>query len=267
MKRKELYNYIKEEIVGALSETTYAGKGAVEKIKKDPKFNTLDAGAKTNTINDLNKGSDVELEEMARKAGGYKVGDTTKFAEAKDIYNKGLYAELLKFIEEAGEEGITQKELGIKLNKGDGSALNAILNKFKTVGVLGGGKIARAEKPETEEPETEEPDTSEVDDFFKADDEDETPVEKPKAISDKELEKTIGKSSSDLTPEEEKLFTTYKTAIINKIKVLSDKKASAEDKSKAQAAISNYKAKEDVKKVFTKKGLKLIDYINSELNK
>ena len=36
MKRKELYEFIREEIINELTETTYAGKGAVEKITKDP---------------------------------------------------------------------------------------------------------------------------------------------------------------------------------------------------------------------------------------
>ena len=80
MKRKELYNYIREEIVNELSETTYAGKEAVPKIQKDPKFNTLKADAKTNAVNDLKAGGDVELEEMARTPNNIKLGDPAKVA-------------------------------------------------------------------------------------------------------------------------------------------------------------------------------------------
>jgi hypothetical protein len=286
MKRKELYDYIREEIINELSLAeggtvniiATSGNEEEQSVQNDPKIKQ-----KPDVIKALKNAApgqvvrastnESELEEMARKAGGYKIGDTTKFAEAKDLYNAGLYADLLNAIEEAGDDGISQKELGAKLGKGDGSSLNAILNKFKAIGVLGGGKLAAAEKPE--KPEVGEPEGEEPEDEFASlyasdeEEEEETPEkeETPTAVDDKELEKVVGKSSIDLTPEEQKLFDTYKTAISNKVKVLNDKKASAEDKSKAQAAISNYKAKDDVKAVFKKKGLSLIDYINSELNK
>ena len=103
--------------------------------------------------------------------------------------------------------------------------------------------------------------------ILKKGDEEESPEAEPTAVSDKEVEKVAGKTYADLSPEEETLFNTYKTAIINKAKILNDKKASAADKAKAKAAIDSYKTKDNVKKVFTKKGLKLIDYINGELNK
>jgi hypothetical protein len=46
MKRKELYNFIREEIVNELSEATYAGKDATDDMQKDPKYNTLNTDAK-----------------------------------------------------------------------------------------------------------------------------------------------------------------------------------------------------------------------------
>jgi len=269
MKRKDLYNYIKEEIVGALSETTYAGKDSVPKIQKDPKFNTLKADAKTNAINDLKAGGDVELEEMANKADIVKIQNPEKFALAKEIYTVGKTGALLSAVEAAGVEGITKTSLGTTLNVRD-SELSSIINSLRAAGVLspkrekGAGAEEEPELP-TLSPD-EEPEEEPVDNYFK-DDEEESPEVEPTVVSDKEVEKTVGKTYADLSPEEETLFNTYKTAIVNKAKVLKDKKASAADKSKAKASIDSYKIKDNVKKVFIKKGLKLIDYINDELNK
>jgi hypothetical protein len=271
MKHKDLYNYIKEEIVEALSETTYAGKDSVPDIQKDPKFNTLKPDAKTNAISDLKAGGDVELEEMANVVSMIKIQDPAKFALAKEVYSSGRTGALLNALETAGEKGMTQKELGTALGLKNDSELNAVITNLRTAGVLT-PKRDKTVKPEKSEPELptltpdEEPEEEPTDTYYKGDEE-ESPEEVPTAISDKEVEKTVGKTYADLSPEEETLFNTYKTAIVNKAKVLKDKKVSAADKSKAKAAIDSYKIKDNVKKVFTKKGLKLIDYINGELNK
>ena len=275
MKRKDLIKYIKEEIVGALSETTYAGKDSVPKIQKDPKFNTLKADAKTNAISDLKSGGYVELEEMANIVSKIKVQDAAKFALAKEVYSSGRTGALLDALSTAGEEGMTQKELGAALGLKNDSELNAIITNLRMAGVLT-PKREKAVKPEKSAPEAEpelptlspdeEPEEEPVDTYYKGDEE-ETPEEEPTAVSDKELEKTVGKTYADLSPEEETLFNTFKTAIINKAKILNDKKASKDDKAKAKVALDSYKTKDNVKKVFTKKGLKLIDYINGELNK
>ena len=89
------------------------------------------------------------------------------------------------------------------------SALNPILNKFKAIGVLGGGKLAKAEKPEkgVSEPEAEEP---EEDDFYAADIEDETPEEKPVAVGDKEVEKIAGGIDTSRSEETNKAINIIK---------------------------------------------------------
>lgn len=275
MKRKDLYNHIKEEIVGALSETTYAGKDSVPKIQKDQKFNALKPDAKANAISDLKAGGDVELEEMANIGSKIKIQDTTKFALAKEIYSSGRTGALLDALETAGEEGMTQKELGTALGLKNDSELNSVITNLRMAGVLT-PKREKSVKPEKSSSETElelptlipdeEPEEESTDTYYK-DDEEESSEAEPTVIDDKELEKTVGKTYADLSPEEETLFNTYKTAIVNKVKILNDKKTSAADKAKAKAAIDSYKIKDNIKKIFIKKGLKLIDYINSELNK
>tara|TARA_R110000868_G_scaffold258350_2_gene515890 strand:+ start:768 stop:1454 length:687 start_codon:yes stop_codon:yes gene_type:complete len=227
MKRKDLYNYIKEEIVGALSETTYAGAGAVDKIQKDPKFNTLKPDAKVNTLGDLKKGGDVELEEMANIASAVKIQDPAKFALAKEIYTGGKTAAVLAAIEEAGDEGLTQKQLGEKLGIQNDSELNPIIANLRAAGVVTGKreKIVPSEKPTPEKtsPEVEpelpelEPDEEPIDSEEKPEEE-ETPEEEPTAANDKETEKAVGKMYADLSPEEEKTYGCINKLLLTKLK-------------------------------------------------
>ena len=210
MKRKDLYNYIREEIIGTLSEIDVdKTAGAVVVKKGTPASAPPEIKKYTTQGIDVNVVTEEDIEE-ARKAGGYKVGDTSKFAEAKDLYSTGLYADILKAIEEAGEDGLTQKDLGAKLGKGDGSSLNPILNKFKAIGVLGGGKLAAAEKPSKVAPEVEPEADEEEDDFFKADDEDTTPEEKPQVATDKEIAKIAGDIDTGRSSELNKAINVIK---------------------------------------------------------
>jgi len=279
MKRKDLTAYIREQIIDELSESTIdvPNPGTLTDPQKQTFINKARSTTKNPKLGTAEDPVDfveeADLEEMARKAGSYKVGNTDKLATAKEIYTTGLMADVLNAIEEAGENGLTQKELGAKLGIND-TTLNPILNKFLAIGVFSGGKLAAAAKPEKgakeEEPEVEEPETlePEKDEWESPEEEEpETSEEEPTAVSDKEVEKTVGKAYAELSPEEEDVFGKFKQAIINKAKILTDKKASKDDKTKAQAAIDNYKAKADLKKIFAKKGLNLIDFINGELKK
>jgi len=63
MKKTRLLEIIREEIAGALNETSYAGKGAIPQMKKDPKFSTLSGDGKINAEKELKSGGTVELEE------------------------------------------------------------------------------------------------------------------------------------------------------------------------------------------------------------
>jgi len=209
MKRQDLYNYIREEIINELTTVTKdTGTNEIPDIAKAEKVATTTVSNAVKTAKST--GKDVNIAEMARKAGAYKIGDTAKFAEAKELYSTGLYADVLKAIEEAGEDGLTQKDLGAKLGKGDGSSLNFILNKFKAINVLGGGKLAAAEKPSKVAPEVEPEADEEEDDFFKADDEDTTPEEKPQVATDKEIAKIAGDIDTGRSSELNKAINVIK---------------------------------------------------------
>lgn len=63
MKKSRLSEIIREEIAIALAEASYAGKGAIPQMKKDPKFATLSGDGKINAEKELKSGGTVELEE------------------------------------------------------------------------------------------------------------------------------------------------------------------------------------------------------------
>jgi hypothetical protein len=136
MKAKQLRRLIHESIKEVLNETTYAGKGAVEKIKKDPKFNSLDSSAKTNSINDLNKGGDVELEEMARLAKGFRLADPN--FDATQYANKRIsgisLADVINYFRE--NPGAEKSDLVTQFNFARPQIANALVNGLLDAGVL-----------------------------------------------------------------------------------------------------------------------------------
>jgi len=273
MKRKDLYNYIKEEIVETLSEdntalvTSKAGTKPVS-FKNPSELNSLKSDV---NISNITTTSGQKIKEMANIASKISIQDPKKFALAKEIYTAGRTGALLTALEKAGDEGLSQAELGVALNVRD-SELNLIIGSLRAAGVLTPKreKMIKPEKPEKEKISPtltpEEPEEEPIDTYFKGDEE-ETPEEEPTSVNDKEAEKIVGKAYAELSPEEETLFTTYKTAITNKAKILTDKKSSPADKAKAKAALDSYKTKDNVKKIFNKKGLKLNAFIDGELNK
>ena len=239
MKRKDLYNYIKEEIVGILTETELdipTPSGTSSDATSDQKSQAQKASAAGTSVKYIKKGQvkETDLDE-ARKAGGYRIGDAGKFAEAKELYSSGLYADVLNAIESAGEDGITQKELGVKLGKSDSTSLNPILVKFKEIGVFGGGKLAKAEKPEAGE-EVDDSAPEEFDSFYATDIEDETPEEEPTSVaSDKEIAKLAGDVSTGKTEEINKAINIVKNLAT---KIQGMKKGP--DREKKVAALKQY---------------------------
>jgi hypothetical protein len=277
MKRKDLYNYIKEEIVGALSEESVAwASDTKSKAKIQIDKSKLSGDAKKQAKDEIDQNTSgliSNVSEMANVADIIKIQDPEKFALAKEIYTAGKTGALLSAVETAGAEGITKTNLGTTLNVRD-SELSPIINSLRAAGVLSPkrekGAGAAEEEPELptlspdEEPEEDDWEVQKTAPSDFETPEEETPEEEPASVSDKEVEKTVGKTYAELSPEEEETYSKYKTAITNKLRILADKKSSADAKKIAQASIDNYKKNDSIKKIFTKKGLDLISYINSE---
>jgi hypothetical protein len=282
MKRKDLYNYIKEEIVGTLTETGTAMVTSKAGTKSIPfnnpaELNSLKSDSNVSSIVTTSgqKLKETDLEEMANKADIIKIQNPEKFALAKEIYTAGKTGALLSAVETAGEEGITKTNLGTTLNVRD-SELSSIINSLRAAGVLSPkrekGAGAAEEEPELptltpdEEPEEDDWEVQKTAPSDFETPEEETPEEKPEIVNDKEVEKDFGKTNAELSPEEEETYSKYKTAITNKLKILLDigKKSSTDDKKIAQVTIDKYKENDTIKKIFAKKGRDLISYIDTE---
>jgi len=91
-----------------------------------------------------------ELAEMARISTNIKIGDSEKFEAAKELYAGRWYADLLDFVEEAGEVGIPQPELARMLGKSGMQAINPIVRDFVEAGILTKGELSMAKKEKSE---------------------------------------------------------------------------------------------------------------------
>jgi hypothetical protein len=148
MKRKDLYEYIREQIINELSEgstkTFIASSSSDEEnaITTDP---SISSASKIPAIKAL-KGSKpgaavvVPTNEMARPANVLKKGEN--FTLIKNIYAGSKIENILNIIEEAGEEGANSKTIlttsGIKYSQelspilGELISLKAISSNVKT---------------------------------------------------------------------------------------------------------------------------------------
>jgi len=269
MKRKELYNFVREEIV---NELTLSEGTAEENAAKAAELKSIEAQMKALTTKKLEVAksgavAEAELEEMARKANNLKVGSQEKFEAAKDLYEGGWIANLLNFISEAGEEGISQKDLAEKLGKKDSANINPAIQELKMVKAIATTRIKGDTSPEVTEPEEDDviavaggEEEEEEDTFYKVDKEFDSPEaeEEPKMADIKAAEKTNSKDYAKiLSPEEEEKYTKIRKGIEAKVVKLSklskDKRTSSDDMKVLKQLI----AREDVKKLFKDKGVNL----------
>ena len=276
MKRKELYNFIREEIV---NELTLSEGTAEENAAKAAELKSIDAQMKALTTkkSEVAKSGAVAeagIEEMARKANTLKVGSQEKFEAAKDLYEGSWIANLLNFIAEAGEEGISQKDLAEKLGKKDSANINPAIQELKMVGAIATTRVKGEEAPEEEAPEADDViavagDEEEVGDeeekedtFYKADKEFDAPEEEPKMADIKAAEKIVAKGyAKNLSPEEEEKYAKIRKGIeakVTKLAKLSKAKRLASDDMKVLRQLIT---REDVKKLFKDKGVSLKDIV------
>jgi DNA repair exonuclease SbcCD nuclease subunit len=196
MKRKDLYNYIKEEIVTALSEESVAWNSSTKsQAKQHIDKSKLSSDAKKQAKDEIDQNASgliSNVSEMANIVSKIKIQDPAKFALAKEVYTSGRTGALLDALSTASEEGMTQKELGTALGLKNDSELNSIINNLRIAGVLSPKreKTVKPEKPTPEvEPELptltpdEEPEEEPVDTYYK--DEEETPEEEPTVTTTK----------------------------------------------------------------------------------
>ena len=223
MKRNELYNYIKTEIINELTTVTKNTQSseipAISKTEEVPP-STVDAAIKSAK----QSGKDVNIAEMARKAGALKAG--AGFEEAKSIFTNSRAAKVLELVEKAGEAGITTPEIMAALGIKNMPQINPLIRELIAIGAITkDGKAADlTAEPEVEEPETAEPEMAdkdedeieiEKDEYEQPEEEEEVEIEvEPSAADLKAAEKIVGVPSGK---------ETEINTVVSKIKTIAGK--------------------------------------------
>jgi len=278
MKRKELYNYIREEIVNELSEDIAADKAAQD-AKKTAIDKEITALQKKKA--ELSRGSqsslaETDLDEMARTANNVKLGDPAKVALIRKLYSGTWKGNMLDVVEKAGEEGISQLELALAVGKKSQPAINPAVSEFLKVGAFALSKVADTTEVPTVASSSEEEewmtDADVKDDWEKSEDEDGDTIDKgPSAADIKAAEKTAkvsgGKGyAKQLPPEDEEKYNRLRTGIetkIAKIMALPKAKRSTSNDVQVLKVLIN---RDDVKKLFKAKGVNLNDLVSDVIN-
>lgn len=259
MKRKELYNYIREEIISELTNEniTVTKDSTIQAAAVAAKGEGItDSSVVTNAIKSakisgkpvtvVTKVAESELEEMARKANNLKVDNQEKFTAAKNLYSNSWIGELLNAVEEAGEEGISIKSLTEKVGKKASANINPLIQELKSIGAIASTRITG--EPEVVEPEVEEPETTTPEsDFFitDTDDEDKEEEEKEPTDSDEDEDNKAYKGAKKVDDKETKK-SDEKIIKKNKNKELVDtiigkiKKLKGDEKVKKIAALKSF---------------------------
>jgi hypothetical protein len=172
MKAKQLRRIIREAIEEILTEgNTYAGKDAVDDMKKDPKYGTLSGTAKQDTENKLKRGESVtigegDLEEMARLAKGFKLANPNLDASqyANERISGTSMEDIINFFRE--NPGAEKSTLQSQFNFVRPQIANAVVNGLLDAGVLVKLSASGEEEAPTAPGETAPVQASEPEDLF-----------------------------------------------------------------------------------------------------
>jgi hypothetical protein len=279
MKRKELYNYIREEIVNELS----TNEGVAVELtgttgKTVQSFQNMSAANKFKSENPNVKAvrqlEEDNLDEMARTANNVKLGDPAKVALIRKLYSGTWKGNMLDVVEKAGEDGISQLELALAVGKKSQPEINPAVNEFLKVGAFALSKVADTTEVPTVASSSEEEewmtDADVKDDWEKSEDEDGDTIDKgPSAADIKAAEKTATGSkgyAKQLPPEDEEKYNRLRTGIetkVAKIMALPKAKRSTSNDIQVLKALIN---RDDVKKLFKAKGVNLNDLVSDVIN-
>jgi len=285
MKRNELYKYIKTEIINELSlaedtalVTSKAGTKSVSFTNPND-LNALktDSNVSSITTTSGKKIKEAESSEISRKEKGLnemsprprsiiKKGDN--FDEALELYDENtIEGQMLKIIDEAGEEGISQEPLAQKLGI-NATSLNPRINEFISAKALAKPTIKTAP---SEEPEDEDFDEEE---FIEKDEEETEYTDKGEEETEPKFDEKEADKEASVSAEKEKgeEFDKEEVEKVNKAREILIKKRDkilAADENDDEAT---YKKEMDLLKIYVKnnkdtiKKGKLTDIISSIIN-
>lgn len=150
MKQSRLLEIIREEIAGALDEaaTTYAGKTAIDDLKKDKAFGGLTGDAKSDAMEKLSSGGTVtigeeDLNEIPDFGGRYDQQVAAKYGEDQTLEDatKDITDEILK------DMGVSRDDIKKDADKAK-EVLKAI--RSKVVGKNQDARVKKALEKQTE---------------------------------------------------------------------------------------------------------------------
>jgi hypothetical protein len=292
MKRKDLYEYIREEIINELTEDVAADAAALnaKKLAIDKEITALQKKKQELSKGPVSSLAEDELNEMSRLAKKISVKDPEKIKLAKEVYGGSNVEKIIDLVVEAGEEGLTQEELAAKLNISDPPLLNSDINFLVKAGAFKKPEN-KPVKPTKVSPEanlasigipkvTDNPEDKEVDDdelVAVEKDEWETPEkeeekpEEPKINTktlDKDAKKVVGSKTNSvkLSNDEQAMYNKFKLSIDKQREILTNDDSSDAQLSIARALLSKYKTNKDLAILFRKVGSNLISYIDKGYN-
>jgi hypothetical protein len=289
MKRKDLYKYVRTEIINELTEEAVAWNssnktGAKQQIDKSK----LSGDAKTQAKAEIDQNpsglisnvSENDLEE-ARKGNNLKAGPN--FTAIKSAYAGSVIERILNAIEETGDVGIEPKNIQATIGFKNSSELNPIIGELKELGAIVGPAPKEVEaEPEEITPEddlvnlgipkvTDNPEDKEVDDdeliaaddeYYKPEEEEDSTEDEIKIdpkTADKDAKKTFGSQSLNkktLSSEEQAMYDKFKTSVDKHIATIGNKKSTPEQIKIARQFLEKYKNNKDLVSLFRSQGNK-----------
>jgi hypothetical protein len=296
MTHKDLYNYIRTEIINELSEgstKTFIASSSSDEENSITTDSSIPSTAKAAAIKAL-KGSKpgasvvVPTNEMSRIAKKVSVNDLERIKIAKEVYGGSNVEKIIDLVVEAGDEALTQEEIAAKLNISDPRLLNSDINLLVKAGAFKKPEN-KPVKPTKASPEadlasvgipkvTDNPEDVDDDELVAVEkDEWETPEkeeekpEEPKINTktlDKDAKKVVGSKTNSvkLSNDEQAMYDKFKTSIDKQRKILANDDSSDEQLTIARALLSKYKANKDLAILFKKVGSNLISYIDKGYN-
>jgi len=165
MKRKDLYNYVREQIINELTEGAAEDQAATAAALKNQQAQIAAATTASDAAQAAKKAADTkkaetaadkkpgltedELNEMSRIAAKVSINDPERLKIAREVYGGSNVEKIIDLVVEAGEEGITQEELAAKLNISPPTLLNSDINVLVKAGAF--------KKPEKKQPKSVKP--------------------------------------------------------------------------------------------------------------
>jgi hypothetical protein len=280
MKHKDLYEYVRQEIINELIEsgtkTFIASSSSDEEaaLNADSSISSTNKQSAAKALKASKPGAAVVVptNELARNAAVITVGDSKKVQLAKEIYEGSDIEKIIDLVVNAGEEGITQEKISEIL----GIRFNELTQNIKDLTKI--GAFSKPQKSIDNEPTPKEPkidyksvdkDEWEQDEEEPAKDEWEKPEEEPEeekptpelpTISkDEDTEKIIGGKAhgEKLSPEDEVKFIRISGGINTKIARLEELPKNERIDSPDYPVLVKLLANKDIKKLYKDKGIDL----------